>query len=150
MTRKGGRVLVRKAKPRKTPTSMNHVADVFSIARIVAHAASTMRKVRSASGLLNRNISTATGVRASTAPATRPARAPNWRLARPYRTPTLATPMTTCGKRIANEFRPKILTDSAMTHSDAGGLSTVIEFAPSKEPKKKATQFEEPAWAAAE
>jgi hypothetical protein len=38
----------------------------------------------------------------------------------------------------------------AMNHKDAGGLSTVIAFAASDEPKKKAFQLCEPAWAAAE
>jgi hypothetical protein len=36
-----------------------------------------------------------------------------------------------------------------MTHRDAGGLSTVIAFAASNEPKKKAFQLSEAAWAAA-
>ena len=37
-----------------------------------------------------------------------------------------------------------------MTHSEAGGLSTVIELAASEEPKKKACQSAEPACTAAE
>ena len=58
--------------------------------------------------------------------------------------------MSTCGTRIEKLLRPSSRTDSAMTHSDAGGLSTVIEFAASELPKKNASQFCEPACAAAE
>jgi hypothetical protein len=49
-----------------------------------------------------------------------------------------------------HELSPKIRTDRAITHSDAGGLSTVIELAASDEPKKSAFQLAEPACAAAE
>jgi hypothetical protein len=55
------------------PDEHEPLREVFSIDFIVAQAASTMRKVSRASGLLNRNISTATGVSARTAPARRPA-----------------------------------------------------------------------------
>ena len=37
-----------------------------------------------------------------------------------------------------------------MIHNEAGGLSTVMEFAASEEPKKKAFQSAEPACTAAE
>ncbi len=60
----------------KTPTAMNHFGDAFSMDFRVAQAPSTMRSVRRASGLLKRNMSTATGVSARTAPAMRPAAAP--------------------------------------------------------------------------
>ena len=42
--------------------------------------------------------------------------------------------MSTCGTRIDHELSPKIRTDSAMTHRDAGGLSTVIDPAASDAP----------------
>ena len=71
---------MRKPRPMKTPTTTNHFGEAFSIDFIVAQAPSAMRKVSSASGLLNRNISTATGVSAMTAPAMRPAAAPKLRL----------------------------------------------------------------------
>ena len=58
--------------------------------------------------------------------------------------------MTTWGRRIAKELSPKTLTDRAMIHSEAGGLSTVMELAASEEPKKKASQSAEPACTAAE
>ncbi len=51
---------------------------------------------------------------------------------------------------MAKELRPSSRTDSAMTHSEAGGLSTVIELAASELPKKKAFQLSLPAWTAAE
>ena len=47
-------------------------------------------------------------------------------------------------------FTPNSRADSAITHSDAGVLSTVIEFAASDEPKNNAFQLAEPACAAAE
>lgn len=40
---------------------------------------------------------------------------------------------------------PKSRIDSAMTHSEAGVLSTVIELAASEDPKKKAFHDSEPA-----
>ena len=40
--------------------------------------------------------------------------------------------------------------DSSMTHSDAGGLSTVMKLAASNEPKKNAFQLFVPACTAAE
>jgi hypothetical protein len=58
--------------------------------------------------------------------------------------------MSTSGSRIAKELRPKIRTDRAMNHSEAGGLSTVIALAASELPKKNAFHESAPAWAAAE
>ncbi len=52
--------------------------------------------------------------------------------------------------RIAQEFRPKILTDSSIGHMKAEGLSTVMALPPSSEPKKNAFQDVLPAWTAAE
>ena len=40
--------------------------------------------------------------------------------------------------------------DSSMTHSEAGGLSTVMKFEASEEPKKNASQLFVPACTAAE
>ena len=62
----------------------------------------------------------------------------------------MATPISACGTRMLHELSPNSRTDKAMIHSDAGGLSTVIELAASEEPKKKAFQFREPACTAAE
>ena len=48
------------------------------------------------------------------------------------------------------ELSPKSRTDRPITHSDAGGLSTVMALAASEEPKNQAVQSCDPAWAAAE
>ena len=45
---------------------------------------------------------------------------------------------------------PNARTDSAIAQIDKGGLSTVIELAASEDPKNRAFQLCEPAWAAAE
>jgi hypothetical protein len=104
----------------------------------------------SASGLLKRNINTATGVRASTAPAIRPAPGPATRLTAAYSNPTDATPISACGTRMLQLLSPKIRTDRPVIHSAAGVLSTVIAFAASDDPKNHAVQLSPPAWAAAE
>ena len=89
------RVLVRKPRPMKTPTTMNHFGEACSIDFIVAQAPSAMSSVSSASGLLNRNISTATGVSAMTAPAMRPAAGAEVALdGRVERRRRVATPMS--------------------------------------------------------
>ena len=49
-----------------------------------------------------------------------------------------------------HEFTPKIRAEISMTHSDAGGLSTVMKFDASEDPKKNAFQLCVPAWTAAE
>ena len=83
----------------------------------------------SASGLLNRNISAATGVSASTPPASSAVRAEK---CAPHgarrRRATVATPISASGSRMLNELSPNRRTDSAMIHRLAGGLSTVIEL----------------------
>jgi hypothetical protein len=65
-------------------------------------------------------------------------------------TATVPTPMSTWGSRIANEFSPNSRTESAMTHSAAGGLSTVIALLASKLPQKNADHESAPACTAAE
>ena len=113
----------------------------------------------SASGLLKRKISTATGVTASAAPASSAAPVPS-RSERPaasavrrtlaYSSATVATPISACGTRTLHEESPKIRTARPSTQSAAGVLSTVIQFAASDEPKNHAFQLTLPAWAAAE
>lgn len=104
----------------------------------------------SASGLLKRNISAATGVSANTATVMSPAAALNRRRTAAYSTPAVAAAITTCGARIAQELSPKTRTDRAMGHRVAGGLSTVMALAASSEPKKNAFQLRLPACTAAE
>lgn len=67
----------------------------------------------------------------------------------PHSNATDPTPSNACGTNIAHELSPKIRTDNDMSQSDIGGLSTVIEFAASDEPKKKAFHDTEPACTAA-
>ena len=62
---------------------------------------------------------------------------------------TVATPQSACGRRMLHDDSPNSRTESPMSHSAAGGLSTVMKFAASNDPKKKALQLCEPAWAAA-
>ena len=131
-------VLVRKPNPTKTPASAIQRTEPLSIAWRVAHAASAMRRVRRASGLLKRNMRTATGVSASAAPARRPAAAPKRRFTVAWTTATVPTPIRTWGSRIAKELSPKRRTDRAMAHSAAGGLSTVMALLASKLPQKNA------------
>ena len=103
----------------------------------------------SASGLSNRNISTAAGVRASAAPATSPATGPAHRRTAPYSSATEPTPINACGTSRLHEENPKSLAEAVITHSAAGGLSTVIALPESSEPKSHAVSDCVPAWTAA-
>jgi hypothetical protein len=123
---------------------------VLSIARTVAYAAAVSSSTSSASGLLNRNISTATGVSASTIPAGNAAASPATRLTAAYSSHTVATPISACGTRMLHGFTPKIRADRPITHTDAGVLSTVIPPAASVAPNSSACQLAAPACAAAE
>lgn len=58
--------------------------------------------------------------------------------------------MRACGASTLHGFTPNNRTERSVTHSAAGGLSTVIEFAASLDPKNIAVQLCEPACAAAE
>ncbi len=149
-TRKTCNVLVRKPNPVNTPASSIHRIEPASVARSVAHTARAMSRVSRASGLLKRNISTATGVRAMTSPPSRAAPWPNRRRTVAWTTATVPTPMRTWGSRMANELRPNSRTDRAMTHRAAGGLSTVIALLASKLPQKNADHESAPACTAAE
>src|SRR6478735_10047505 len=120
-----------------------------SIARMTKYPATVNSRTSSASGLLNRNISAATGVSASRAPATRPAAGPDQRLTAAYRVATVPTPISACGASMANEENPKIRVDATITHIDAGGLSTVMELPESNDPNSQAFQDSVPAFTAA-
>jgi len=142
--------LVRNPVPTNTAISSNHRVLADSMARTVQYTASVSNSTNKASGLLNRNISTATGVRASTAPASSPAAGVNHRRTVRYTTPTDATPSRAWGTRMLQALTPKIRADTSITHSDAGGLSTVMKLDESEEPKKAARRLLVPAWTAAE
>ena len=100
--------------------------------------------------MLKRNISTATGVSASAAPASRAAPWPNRRRTVACTTATVPTPMSTWGRRMAKEPSPRTRTDSAITHTEAGGLSTVMALPASRLPKSSAFHETLPACTAAE
>ena len=102
-----------------------------------------------ASGLLNRNISVATGVSATTAPAIRPAPGVNHRRTAAYTRATVATPISASGTSMLQLFTPKTRAESSIGQRKAGALSTVMELAPSNEPKKNAFQLCDPACTAA-
>lgn len=117
----------------------------------MAYAEATSSSTSIASGLLNRNISTATGVSASAAPGSRPAAdAAVVRRTVATSSQTASTPSIAWGTRIDQDERPKTRTASAIGHSAKGVLSTVIELAASEEPKKNAFHDSDPAWAVAE
>jgi hypothetical protein len=99
--------------------------------------------------LLNRNISAATGVSASTSPAMSPAAGPNQRLTAAYSSSTEATPSSACGTSMDHWLKPNIRPDISITHSEPGVLSTVMKLEESNEPKKNAFQLLVPAWTAA-
>ncbi len=143
-------ILVMNPKPTSAPAVTSHAVRPLSMALTVAYAAPTSSSVSSASGLLNRNIRAATGVTASTAPASRPAAPPNHRRTVAYSSPTAATPSSACGTRMLHALTPNRRAEISITHSAAGGLSTVIEPAASDAPKKAAFQLFVPACTAAE
>src|SRR5581483_7606459 len=154
-TRNACSVLVRKAKPMHAPASASQrvcarADSTLVTARTTQYAPRVISSTSNASGLLNRNISAATGVTASTAPAMSPAACPEVRRTAAYSTPTAATPSSACGSRMAKEFTPNSRADSSISQSEAGGLSTVMKFEASEEPKKNAFQLFVPAWTAAE
>src|SRR5690242_16327165 len=142
--------LVKKPKPISAPHKTSHRVRPSVTARISAQTAATISKTRSASGLLYRNISVATGVTARSAPAINPAPGPKWRLTITYSSATETTPSSTWGSRIDQVLTPKIRALISIGHNDAGGLSTVIELPASDEPNRNAFQLLVPACTAAE
>ena len=141
--------MVRNAKPTAQPANAIHRVLAVSVARTVQYAATMSSSTSRASGLLNRNINDATGVRASTAPAIRPAAGPLHRRTVAYSSPTEATPINACGSSMVNALKPNSLPDRPITHIAAGGLSTVIALPGSSEPNSQALRSWVPACAAA-
>ncbi len=62
----------------------------------------------------------------------------------------MPTPIRACGSNNENDEKPRIRPDRAITHSDAGGLSTVMAFPESSEPNSQALKDWVPACTAAE
>src|SRR5690242_11989025 len=96
-TIKPSSILARNAKPSATPANASHLGLACCTARTVQYAAAVISNTITASGLLNRNINAATGVSASTAPASRPMRGPLIRATAPYSSATAATAISACG-----------------------------------------------------
>jgi hypothetical protein len=84
------------------------------------------------------------------APARSPAAGPNHRRTVAWTSATVATPISAWGTSRLQELTPNSRADRPMTHSEAGGLSTVMKLAASEDPKKNAFQLWLAAWAAAE
>ena len=100
--------------------------------------------------MLYRKMRTAAGVRAMTTPAMTAAAGPNERRTMTNRTATVATPASASGRRMLHELSPNRRTERPMTMVARGGLSTVMKFAESIDPKNQALQLCEAASAAAE
>ena len=133
------------------PAAINHQRLLsFSQARSTQYAAATSSSTSKASGLLNRNIKAATGVSANTAPASNAAPSPLTRRTAAYNNATAPTPSSACGTSTLHGFSPNSRTDTSMTHSAAGVLSTVMALAASLDPNNIAVQSLAPACAAAE
>lgn len=144
-------IFARNPTPTATPAAISHHRPVrTSHARCVQYAAMTSSSTSIASGLLNRNINAATGVRASTDPASRPAPAPATRRTAAYSTATAPTPISACGTSTLHGFSPNIRTEMSITQSAAGVLSTVMALAGSLDPNSIAVRSRAPACAAAE
>src|ERR1700758_4092303 len=132
-----------------TAASTSHRVLSRSSARCTAYPAAVISSTSSASGLLNRNMSAAAGVSASTAPAISPAPGPNQRRTAAYSRSTDSTPSTAGGASSDQVPNPKIRAETSSTHSEAGVLSTVMKLDESNEPKKNAFHDRVPAWTAA-
>ena len=89
-----------------------------------------------------------TGVTANSSPASSPAHGPSARRTVRTSRATAATPISAWGTSTDQLDSPNNRIDRLISHSEAGGLSTVIEFAASEEPKNIAVQLWAPAWAA--
>src|ERR1700687_4447290 len=142
-------ILARNAKPNATPAHNSHFGLAFCNARTVQYAATVINSTITASGLLKRNINAATGVNASTVPASNPVRGPLIRATAPYSSATAATAINACGISMLALLSPNICPDNAITHCETGGLSTVMKLCGSSEPNNNASKFVEPACAAA-
>ena len=99
--------------------------------------------------MFTRAIATVTGVIASAPAAMSPACGPMTRRTVAKRAPTAAIVQSACGSRIAKLEKPRTRAEMPMSHSESGGLSTVMKLPGSREPKNSAFQLSLPARAAA-
>ena len=138
-----------KARPTIAPASARCRVRPDSTARTVNQAEATSSSTSSASGLSTRAIATVTGVIASAAAASTPAAGENTRRTVAYSSATAAIVHSACGSSSENEENPSTRADRPISHSDSGGLSTVMKLPGSSEPKNHAFQLSLPALAAA-
>ncbi len=129
------------ANPTSTAATTSVRVRPVSSAAQSAHAAARHRSVNRASGLLKRNIWTATGVNASARAARCAAQSPAHLRTKWCRMRTDATPAIASGTSMLSELNPKIRAESPCTQNAAGGLSTVMKLPGSIEPKKRAFQL---------
>jgi hypothetical protein len=109
-------ILARNAKPSATAAHASHFGLACCTARTVQYAAAVISSTITASGLLNRNINAATGVNASTAPASSPVRGPLMRVTAQYTRATDATAIKASGISMLALLKPNICPDSPITH----------------------------------
>src|SRR5690349_22010962 len=115
-TRNACSIFVLNAKPTSTPERTSMRVRPVSTADHSAHAAARQRNVRNASGLLYRNMSTATGVSANAIAARCAAASPAHLRTRRCRINTDATPASASGSSMLHALKPKTRPDSACTH----------------------------------
>ena len=120
-----------------------------SSARTSRYAAPTKSSTSSASGLLTRPIAIVTGVIASAPAASSPTAGPNSRRTVANSSPTAAIVHSACGNSTENDEKPSTRAERPCSHSDSGGLSTVMKLPGSSAPKNQAFQLTLAALAAA-
>src|SRR3954447_11897627 len=134
-------IFVMNARPTAAPHHSRNLVRPVSTARTTNHADATMSRASSASGMSTRAMATVTGEIASAKAATSPAAGPNTRRTVAYRRPTAATVHSACGSSRLNDEKPKTRADRPMSHSESGGLSTVMKLPRSSAPKNHALKL---------
>src|SRR3954469_2339374 len=134
-------IFVMNARPTTTPHHSRNLVRPVSIARTTSQAEATISRTSSASGMSTRAIATVIGEIASAAAAASPATGPNTRRTVAYSSATAAIVSSACGSSMENDEKPNARADRPMSHSDSGGLSTVMKLPGSSEPKNIAFQL---------
>ena len=135
--------------PRRAPHTTRREVAAVSRADHIAQAASTRNSVMIPSGSLDRKMAVATGVTASAVAARTAATSPVHRRTRWNTTITEAAPARATGASIERLENPKMRPESSIIHSEAGGLSTVMNDDRSSDPKNMAFQLSVPLLTAA-
>ena len=92
-------IFASKPSPTAIPARTSQRVRPSSSPRTMNQSAATQQRISSASGLLLREMATATGEVARTSPATKPATRPKRRRTRSYTSTTVATPISASGTR---------------------------------------------------